>query len=272
MKPRAHPLAADLSGRLAIITGGGNGIGEGAAMALAAMGADIVIGDIDVQSTARVVSALDELGVRAKAVAVNLLDPEQGRRLVAEAADGFGRVDILINNAGGVRPRPFLDQRSESWRRVMDLNFTSMLAVTQEAARVMSDGGTIVNVVSTEAYRAAPGFSVYAAMKAAMMEFTKTLALELAHRAIRVNAIAPDLIDTAGLRPHLSDDPEQVDIRNRNVPLGRMAGIDEAGAAIAFLASSASSWITGATIPVDGGITAAGGWHRDRAGEWKVAS
>lgn len=267
-----HPLASDLTGKTAIITAGANGIGAGAAMALARMGANIVIGDIDEAAAQKRVETIVALGGRAEAVTVNLLDPGEGRTLVETAKSLFGRIDFLVNNAGGVRMRPFLDQSASSWQRVIDLNFTSMLATSQETARIMEDSGAIVNVASTEAFRAAPGFGVYAAMKAAMVEFTKTLALELSPRQIRVNAIAPDLVDTPGLTPHLPTDQASVNIRNRNVPLGRMASIDEAGAAIAFLASPAASWITGITIPVDGGITAAAGWHRDPSGKWQIAS
>jgi len=259
-----------LQGKLAVITAGANGIGEGAALALAEMGAEIVIGDIDSDNGNRVVAAAGAMGRRAAFRPTDMMHPDQARALIDFARTEFGRIDILVNNVGGVRPRPFVDQTDGNWQRVMDLNFTSMLAATQSAARVMEDGGAIVNVASTEAMRAAPGFSVYAACKAAMVEFTKTMALELAPRAIRVNCIAPDLIDTPGLRPHMPTEPEQIAVRNRHVPLGRMASIHEAGAVIAFLASPASSWVTGVTIPVDGGITAAGGWHRSEAGNWQL--
>ncbi len=270
MGETTHPLTADLTGRVAVVTAGSNGIGEGAAMALAAMGADIVIGDVDAENGARVVDRINAMGRRAAFHATDMLIPEQARALINWTLSEFGAIDILINNAGGVRPRPFLDQSDGNIQRVIDLNFTSMLAATQEAGRAMRGGGAIVNVASTEALRAAPNFSVYAACKAAMVEFTKTMALELAPRGIRVNCIAPDLIDTPGLRPHLPTDPAAIDARNRHVPLGRMASIDEAGAVIAFLASSAASWITGVTIPVDGGISAAGGWHRNADNQWQL--
>ena len=259
-----------LKGKVAVVTAGANGIGEGAALALADSGADIVIGDIDATNGARVVAAIERLGRRALFHPTDMMHADQAGSLVEATHAAFGRIDILINNAGGVRPRPFLDQNAGNWQRVTDLNFTSMLAATQAAARVMADGGAIVNVASTEALRAAPGFAVYAACKAAMVEFTKTMALELAPRAIRVNCIAPDLIDTPGLRPHMPTEQDQIAIRDRHVPLGRMATIHEAGSVIAFLASPASSWVTGVTIPVDGGITAAAGWHRSEAGDWRL--
>lgn len=270
MAASRHPLAADLSGRVALVTAGANGIGAGAALALARMGADIAIGDIDGEAAAVLASQIEHAGARGSFRHTDMMQADQARDLARWASDRFGRLDIVVNNAGGVRPRPFAAQTDANWQRVIDLNFVSMLAVTQEAALAMEDHGAIVNVASTEALRAAPGFAVYAACKAAMVEFTKTMALELAPRGIRVNAIAPDLIDTPGLRPHMPTDPAMIAVRDRHVPLGRMASIDEAGAVIAFLASPASSFVTGVTVPVDGGITAAGGWHRGEQGNWQI--
>lgn len=265
-----HPLAADLSGKVALITAGANGIGAGSALALARMGADVVIADIDVTAGEQLIGEIGQTGARAVFCVTDMMQADQARAAAREAKSHFGRLDIVINNAGGVRPRPFTQQTPANWQRVIDLNLMSMLTVTQEAALMMEAHGAIVNVASTEALRAAPGFSVYAACKAAMVEFTKTMALELAPRGIRVNAIAPDLIDTPGLRPHMPTDPAAIAVRNRHVPLGRMASIGEAGAVIAFLASAASSFVTGVTIPVDGGITAAGGWHRGEPGNWQL--
>lgn len=261
-----------LQGKVAVVTAGANGIGEGAAFALAEHGADVAIGDIDTASGERLCERIRALGRKAILVQADMMKTEDARTLVRAAVDQLGGVDILVNNAGGVRPRAFTDQNEGNWRRVIDLNLMSMLAATHEAAQVMREHGAIVNVASTEALRAAPGFSVYAACKAAMAQFTKTAALELAPRGIRVNCIAPDLIDTPGLSPHMATDPAGIDLRNRHVPLGRMASIAEVGTIIALLASPAFAFVTGVTVPVDGGITAAAGWHLDTERNWVISS
>ena len=142
-----------------------------------------------------------------------------------------------------------------------------MVVTTQQASHHLRDHGTIVNVSSSEAYRAAPGYSIYSACKAAITQFTKTMALELSSRSIRVNCIAPDHVVTPGLSGLMNVDRAD---RDRNVPLARMAKIEEVGQVIAFLAGPQASWINGVTIPVDGGITAASGWHRDTSGEWAL--
>ena len=266
-----NPLDFGLLDRVALITAGANGIGAGAAMALARCGAHIVVADIDAENGERVAAAIRGCGREALFVAMDAMEVGQVQAAVAAAAQRFGRLDVLVNNAGGVRARPFLEQNERNWRRIVDLNLVSMLAATQAAAREMiagGRGGAIVNVASSESFRAAPHYSVYAACKAAMVEFTMTMALELAEHGIRVNAIAPDAIDTPGIRPPADTSAEALAVRTRHVPMQRFASIDEAGATVAFLASSLASFVTGATLPVDGGITAAGGWVRAKDGAW----
>jgi NAD(P)-dependent dehydrogenase (short-subunit alcohol dehydrogenase family) len=196
------------------------------------------------------------------------MEAEQVEAAVEATAKQFGRLDVLVNNAGGSKPRPFLDQRHSNWQRVINLNFTSMLAATQSASRHMiagGRGGAIVNVASSEGFRAAPNYSVYAALKAGMIGFTKTMALELAEHGIRVNCIAPDGIDTPGISPR-EVTPAEDERRSRHIPLRRYATIEEAGTVIASLASNLMSYVTGVTVPVDGGIGAAGGWIKTDSG------
>jgi NAD(P)-dependent dehydrogenase (short-subunit alcohol dehydrogenase family) len=274
-----------LDSQVAVITGGGGGIGRAVALAYAAVGADIVIGDIVPERCEETAARVRELGREALAIPTDVMDTDQIRALVDAAARRFERIDILVNNAGGVTGRPFLEQSERSWRRHIDLNLVSMLAATSAAVPVIIDGGrggSVINVTSIEASRAAPNYAVYAACKAGMVSFTRTMALELAEHDIRVNAIAPDFTITPGLRGNVSGpvDPAkwkeptaaQEDAIARRTPLGR-AGIDEeCGSVAVFLASKMSSYVTGTIIPVDGGTWASGGWVRDRAGKWVLAT
>lgn len=272
-----------LTDQVAIVTGGGGGIGRAIALACAEVGADIVIADIVPERCAEVAARVEELGRRALAIPTDMADTTQVRAMVQQAQEQFGRVDILVNNVGGVSPKPFLDQSEGSWRRHIDLNLVSMLAATSAAAPLIiagGRGGTIINVSSIEASRAAPGYSVYAACKAGMLNFTRSLALELAEHGIRVNAIAPDYTVTPGLRGNIKGpvdesvwfkpSPAQEAATARRIPLGR-TGIDtECGRVAVFLASRMSDYVTGTVIPVDGGSWASSGWLRNSAGRWTL--
>jgi NAD(P)-dependent dehydrogenase (short-subunit alcohol dehydrogenase family) len=277
---RPDMLLTDL---VAIVTGGGGGLGRAIALAFASVGADIVIGDIVPERCAETQSRVRELGRDALGVTTDVTDTDQVRALIDQAAARFGRIDILVNNAGGVSARPFLDQSERSWRRHIDLNFVSMLAATSAAVPIMirgGRGGSVINISSIEASRAAPNYAVYAACKAGMLNFTRSLALELAEHRIRVNAIAPDYIVTAGLRGnfHGPVDPahwqqptlSQATAAARRIPLGRPGSDTECGNAAVFLASRMSEYITGAVIPVDGGTWASSGWLRDPQGAWTL--
>jgi NAD(P)-dependent dehydrogenase (short-subunit alcohol dehydrogenase family) len=272
-----------LTGRVAVITGGGGGIGRAIALAYASVGADVVIGDIVPERCEETAARLHELGRQALGVVTDVTDTDQVRALIDKAAERFGRIDILVNNAGGVSPKPFLEQSERSWRRHIDLNFVSLLAATSAAVPVMirgKRGGSIINVASIEASRAAPNYAVYAACKAAMLNFTRTMALELAEHGIRVNAIAPDYTETPGLRGNITGPvdpstwiqptPQQQNAAARRIPLGR-PGIDgECGSVAVFLSSKMSEYVTGTAIPVDGGAWASSGWIRNRAGKWTL--
>jgi NAD(P)-dependent dehydrogenase (short-subunit alcohol dehydrogenase family) len=273
-----------LSDQLAIVTGGGAGIGRAIALAYAAAGADIVIADIVPERCQETVARVRELGRQALAVPTDVADSNQVQALIDSAENHFGRIDILVNNAGGVSPRAFIEQSERSWRRHIDLNLVSMLAATSAAVPVMirgGRGGAIINVSSIEASRAAPNFAVYGACKAGMLNFTRSMALELGEHRIRVNAIAPDYTVTPGLRGNhtgpvdpsswIEPTPEQESATARRIPLGR-AGIDtECGSVAVFLASSMSDYVTGTVIPVDGGTWASSGWLRDKSGNWTLA-
>lgn len=272
-----------LDGQAAFVTGGGGGIGRAVALRLAEAGADVAIFDIFPERAEEAAARVRERGGQALAIAGDVMDADTLRAAIDTAAAQRGRLDILVNNAGGVSARPFLEQSERSMRKHIDINLMSMLVATQAAAAHMvaaGRGGSIVNVASIEASRAAPNFAVYAACKAAMLSFTKSMAVELSEHGIRVNCIAPDHTVTPGNQGNRAGpvDPstwkrhsdEEVDAMNRLIPLGR-EGIDtECGDAALFLASGMSSYVTGALLPVDGGTAAASGWVRGRNGKWTL--
>jgi NAD(P)-dependent dehydrogenase (short-subunit alcohol dehydrogenase family) len=268
-----------LTDQAAVVTGAGGGIGQGIALGLARFGADVAVLDIDPERAARSASAIEELGRAALALAVDVMDSDGVRGAIAQAADHFGRLDILVNNAGGVRAAKFLEQSERSWRRHIDINLVSMLTATAASVPLMIDtgGGSIVNVTSIEGFRAAPMYAVYAACKAGMVNFTRTMALELAEHNVRVNAIAPDQTITPGLRGNRAGpvDPStwyerSADSAWRGVPLGREGVVEECAAAAVFLCSKMAGYVTGDTIHVDGGTNASSGWGRDRQGGWSL--
>lgn len=272
-----------LDGLAAFVTGGGGGIGRGIALRLAEAGANVAILDIFPERAEEAAIRVRERGAKALALPADVMDADALRAAIAATDAEFGRLDILVNNAGGVSGRPFLQQSERSWRKHIDINLISMLAATHAAAPLMireGKGGSIINVASIEASRAAPNFAVYAACKAGMLSFTKSMALELSEHKIRVNCIAPDHtvtpgnqgnragpVDPATWKQHT---PEESDAMNRLIPLLR-EGVDlECGDAAVFLSSEMASYITGILLPVDGGTHAASGWVRGRNGKWTL--
>ena len=271
----------DLSGQVALVTGGGGGIGRAIALCMADMGADVAIIESIPERCEETAERIKERGRQALTICANVMEVEKVREAVAQTKDRFGRLDILVNNAGGVARRDFVDLKEKNWRRHIELNLSSNIVATQEAIPIMIEGGrggSIINVTSIEASRAAPGYAVYAACKAGINNLTRTLALELGEHGIRINSIAPDYTITPGTRGNVTGPvdeskwykptPAQEDAVRRRIPLGR-AGIDEeCGRLAVFLASRMASYITGAIIPVDGGSWASSGWVRDRNNQW----
>jgi NAD(P)-dependent dehydrogenase (short-subunit alcohol dehydrogenase family) len=260
--------SAFLTGRTAIVTGAGAGIGKGIALGFAAFGARVAVVELVADTAERTAAEVAAAGGEALALPADVRDPDALGRAVEATVARFGGVDVLVNNVGGTFRAPFLETVEKGWDALIRTNLKTVLHGTRLVAPRMigqGRGGSIVNVVSIEAVRAAPLYAAYAACKAAVVNFTQSMAVELAPHRIRVNAIAPDVCLTEGLE-RLLDEAE----RTRHphlVPLGR-AGVPEdvAGAAV-FLASDLSSYVTGVLLHVDGGTHAAGGWYRDPDGE-----
>jgi NAD(P)-dependent dehydrogenase (short-subunit alcohol dehydrogenase family) len=261
------PDSVLLTGRVAVVTGGGSGIGRGVARTLAAFGATVVIWELKPESCE---SAADEIGCLG--IAVDVRDSEQVDAALARTRAEAGDVRILVNNAGGVFWSSFLETSEKGWDALYRANLRHVLICTQRVARTMVEAGlrgSIMSVTSIEGVRAAPGYAAYAAAKAGVIEYTKTAALELAPHGIRVNALAPDITWTEGLAS-VAPNPEGMQERfGQTVPMGRAGHVDEMAGAAIFLASSLSSYITGQTIHVDGGTQAASGWyHHPETGEY----
>ena len=267
--------AVVLTGKVAIVTGGGAGIGRGVAIGLAEFGADVAIVDINAEAAEQVAALIREKGRRASIIVADVMDRDAIRGAVEQALNELGRIDILVNNVGGTRPIPLLEMTDRQADKQIDLNLKSLVAATQAAAKAMiagGAGGSIINVASIEGFRAAPRYSVYAACKAGMLNFTRTAAVELAEHGIRVNGIAPDLVPTelmARMAPGLTSD-ESKSAQARYSPAGRAGNFDDCAGVAVFLASALSAYVTGVTINVDGGTWASSGWTRDEAGAWKL--
>jgi NAD(P)-dependent dehydrogenase (short-subunit alcohol dehydrogenase family) len=271
----------DLTGQVAFVTGGGGGIGRAIALCMADMGADVAIIDIAPERCEQTTAMIEERGRQALCIPGNVMDVESLQHAIAATKERFGRLDILVNNAGGVARRDFLDLKEKNWRRHIDLNLVSVVAATSAAVPIMIEGGrggAIINVTSIEGSRAAPGYAVYAACKAGVNNLTRTLALEFADHGIRVNTIAPDYTTTPGLRGNLTGPVDEStwyepsashkESIAKRTPLGRPGIDEECGKLAVFLATPMSSYITGATIPIDGGTWASSGWIRDSKDLW----
>ncbi len=248
--------AARLDGKVAVVTGGGSGIGRGIANGLHAYGAQVAIWEQNPETSA---AAAGE--VAGLSVPTDVRDAAQVDAALAATVDRFGTVDILVNNAGGVFPKPFLETSENGFDALYRANLRHVLLCTQAVARRMvadGHGGAVVSVTSIEGVRAAPLYAAYAAAKAGVINLTKTLALELAPHGIRVNAIAPDITWTEGLEALAAGRSVAV---GPAVPLGRVGHVDECAGAAVFLASSLSGYVTGQTLHVDGGTSAAMGWY-----------
>src|SRR5262245_60608735 len=237
----------------ALITGAQQGIGRGIALALAREGAAVAINYLDEAAGTAAAAAARHEGARAVALPGDVSSPAGCARLVEEAAQALGGLDVLVNNAGMFPRVPMLDMTEGDWDFVIDINLKGAFFCAQAAARIMLGAGrpgAIINLAS-QAIRGAPRGVHYSASKGGVVAMTRAMALELAPHRIRVNAIAPGLTDTA--QPRYGHSEEELSAMARAVPLGRMATVEDIGAAAVFLASPESGHVTGQTIHVNGG-------------------
>jgi len=251
-------------GRTVLITGAGEGIGAATAAVAGELGARIAICDRREQPFLATVDALRQAGVEVLAEVLDVRDSEAAAAFVEATAARFGTIDVLVNNAGGTFTADFVDLSAKGEHAVIAENFTQITHLVRCALTHMPVGGSIVNVTSVEAHQAAPGYAIYAAMKAAIASLTRTLALELAPRGIRVTAIAPDALATSGehdARAVTSSRPMIYEPAS-TAPLGYFGTPTDGANAVLFLASPLARFITGSTVHVDGGTWAAGGWQR----------
>ncbi|MCG5434203.1 SDR family oxidoreductase [Mycobacterium sp. MYCO198283] len=256
----------DLAGRVAIVTGGASGLGEGLVRRFVAEGATVVLGDVDAERGA---ALADELGGRAHFVAADVSDVAQVSALVETAVERFGGLHVMVNNAGigSKMHRSFLDDDLADFERVMAVNLKAVMAGTRDAARHMVDhgGGAILNITSIGGIQAGGGVMAYRASKAAVIQFTKSAAIELAHWEIRVNAIAPGNIRTAIVRKSAAgEDLQRLEkfeaaIRAQmraDRPLKREGTVEDVAEAALYLVSDRSRYVTGIVLPIDGGTVA----------------
>ena len=246
-----------LEGRTAVITGGGSGIGLASARRLAAEGARVVVADIDPVAGK---AAADEVG--GLYVSVDVTAEDEVRRLYEITRETYGRVDIAFNNAGISPPEDasILETGIEAWRRVQDVNLTSVYYCCKYALPHMLEAGkgSIINTASFVAVMGAATSQIsYSASKGGVLALSRELGVEFARRGVRVNALCPGPVNTPLLRELFAADPERAARRLVHIPLGRFAEPEELAAAVAFLASDDSSFMTASTFLVDGGISGA---------------
>jgi 3-oxoacyl-[acyl-carrier protein] reductase len=243
-----------LDGRVAIVTGSGRGIGKAIALAFAQMGAHIVVGEIDSQAGEATAQEIRSLGGKCSFVRTDGTDVHQVSGLVDATKSQYGRIDILVNNVGGIAPMtPVVNMAEERWDSLIRINLTSAFLCCKAVSRVMLNqrSGNIINIASASAIRPAPGMAAYAAAKAGLISFTQTLSIELASYHIRVNCIIPGAIETdlgTNLRGSSRDRVERA-----GIPVGRVGQPEDIALAAIYLAADASDYVTGTSILVNGG-------------------
>ena len=242
-----------LEGKVALITGGAQGIGRAIALLLAREGAKVVISDINLEKARETCREIEALGREALAVGGNVADASEAEAMVQQTIEKFGRMDILVNNAGINRDQVLLRMKEEDWDLVLSVNLKGAFHCTKAALRpfLRQKGGKVVNISSVTGEMGNAGQANYAASKAGVLGFTKSIAREYARRNIQVNAVAPGFIDTAMSQAIPQKDREFL---IKQIPMERLGSPEDVAAAVLFLASPAADYITGQVLNVNGGM------------------
>ena len=243
-----------LEGKVSIVTGGATGMGQAFADLLSKLGSDIVITShrnkgVDtkeiVEKNGREILVVD---------GVDICNPDDRKRVIDQTLENFGKIDVLVNNAGIIKRAPVLEHSNEDWQEVIDTNISSVFYLSKDVANIMSEngGGKIINIASMLSYQGGKFVPGYTSSKHAIVGLTKSFCNELSIKNIQVNAVAPGYVKTNNTKPILENEARYEEITSR-IPIGKWAEPSDIAGAVAFLASSASDYINGATIPVDGG-------------------
>ncbi len=242
-----------LDGKVAVVTGAGRGLGQGAAVGFAEAGADVAL--VDLLSTDETAQRVRALGRRVCQIQVNLLERASVPRIVETTVKELGGIDILLNNAGIIRRAPLLEFTEKDWDEVLQINESAVFFLSQAVARQMVQqgrGGKIINIASLLSFQGGIRVPSYTASKSAVMGLTRLLANELAPHRINVNAVAPGYMATDNTAPLRADAQRNADILAR-IPAGRWGAPEDLQGTLVFLASAASDYVTGYTVAVDGG-------------------
>jgi NAD(P)-dependent dehydrogenase (short-subunit alcohol dehydrogenase family) len=247
----------DLKGKVVIITGARRGMGRSHAIAFAKEGAKVVVSDISLEDCEKVVKEIKKLGGEAMAVKCDVSKKEEVEEMVRKTIEKWGRVDVLVNNAAISQFKPFLEMTEEDWDRTMDINLKGYFLCAQAVSKEMvkQKSGVIINIASIAMGQTGIGFPTlvhYVASKGGVVAMTEALALELAPYGIRVNSVSPGIIDTPMVDPVRADKKTLEGILMR-VPMRRMGKPEEVSNLVLFLASDASSYMTGSNVVIDGG-------------------
>ncbi len=250
-----------LEGKVALVTGGGKGLGEAMAYALAGAGAHVAVAGKTFANVERVAREISNMGRRSLAIEVEVREKKQVEKMVTQVVEEFDHLDILVNNAGFADVQPIAEFPLELWEYIMDVNAKGTFLCAQEAAKVMlrQKRGKIINISSLQGFVGRPKDPAYAASKAAVNLMTMSMACEWGKEGICVNAIAPTWCWTDLTAPHLQN-PKFYQALQRRIPQGRAGNREDLFGIIVFLASDASDFINGAIIPVDGGAIACDGF------------